>query len=73
VAGDLYDVFKLTSSSHLAIVIGDVCDKGVGAALFMTLFRSLIRASSLYGCIGSTLVDAGSENAADSANGVFLN
>lgn len=73
VAGDFYDVFKLTSSSHLAIVIGDVCDKGVGAALFMTLFRSLIRASSLYGCIGSTLVDAGSENAADSANGVLLN
>jgi len=73
VAGDFYDVFKLTSSSHLAFVIGDVCDKGVGAALFMTLFRSLIRASSLYGCIGSTLVDAGSENADDSANGVLLN
>ena len=73
VAGDFYDVFRLTSSSHLAIVIGDVCDKGVGAALFMTLFRSLIRASSLYGCIGSTLVDAGSETAANSAEGVLMN
>jgi len=49
VAGDFYDVFRLKTSSHIAIVIGDVCDKGVGAALFMTLFRSLIRASSLYG------------------------
>lgn len=49
VAGDFYDVFKLKSSPHLALVVGDVCDKGVGAALFMTLFRSLIRASSLYG------------------------
>jgi len=73
VAGDFYDVYKLTSSPHLAIVIGDVCDKGVGAALFMTLFRSLIRASSLYGCMGSALVDTGSENAANSANEVLLN
>jgi serine phosphatase RsbU (regulator of sigma subunit) len=55
VAGDFYDVFKLKSSSHLAIVIGDVCDKGVGAALFMTLFRSLIRATSLYGCMDSSV------------------
>lgn len=49
VAGDFYDVFELKPSHHLAIVIGDVCDKGVGAALFMTLFRSLIRATSLSG------------------------
>ena len=60
VAGDFYDVFKLKTSSHLAIVIGDVCDKGVGAALFMTLFRSLIRASSLYGYMDSDLERAGS-------------
>lgn len=73
VAGDFYDVFELTSSSHLAIVIGDVCDKGVGAALFMTLFRSLIRASSLYGCMGSTLLDASSEGATNSAVEVLLN
>ena len=61
VAGDFYDVFKLNNLHHLAIVIGDVCDKGVGAALFMTLFRSLIRASSLYGNMCSGLVDAESE------------
>jgi len=73
VAGDFYDVFRLTSSSHLAIVIGDVCDKGVGAALFMTLFRSLIRATSLYGCMGSSLVDANPETAANPAHGVLLN
>ena len=73
VAGDFYDVFKLKSSPHLAIVIGDVCDKGVGAALFMTLFRSLIRASSLYGCMDSALKDAGSDGAAGMASEVLLN
>lgn len=41
VAGDFYDVFE--TGQHICIVIGDVCDKGVGAALFMTLFRSLLR------------------------------
>lgn len=46
VAGDFYDAFMLPDGS-LACVIGDVCGKGVGAALFMTLFRSLIRATFL--------------------------
>ncbi len=51
VAGDFYDAFELPGSGRLALVLGDVCDKGVGAALFMTLFRSLIRAASLYGFV----------------------
>ncbi|MBD0301037.1 MAG: SpoIIE family protein phosphatase, partial [Tolypothrix sp. T3-bin4] len=45
VSGDFYDVFPLPDGC-VGLVIGDVCDKGVGAALFMALFRSLIRVFS---------------------------
>ncbi|HRV91694.1 MAG TPA: SpoIIE family protein phosphatase [Anaerolineae bacterium] len=44
VAGDFYDAFWLSRQEKIGVVLGDVCGKGVGAALFMTLFRSLIRA-----------------------------
>jgi sigma-B regulation protein RsbU (phosphoserine phosphatase) len=46
VAGDFYDVFQFKNSELTAFIIADVCDKGVGAALFMVLFRSLLRAFS---------------------------
>ena len=46
VSGDFYDAFTLAPSGAIVLVVGDVCDKGVGAALFMALFRSLIRASA---------------------------
>ena len=42
VAGDFYDVFRLPGNS-VGLVVADVCDKGVGSALFMALFRSCIR------------------------------
>jgi len=45
VSGDFYDVFML-QGGHMGLVIGDVCDKGVGSALYMALFRSLIRVFS---------------------------
>lgn len=43
VAGDFYDAFLLPDQ-RLVCLLGDVCDKGVGAALFMALTRSLLRA-----------------------------
>ncbi len=42
VAGDFYDIFKM--NGFIVLIIADVCDKGVGAALFMALIRSLLRA-----------------------------
>jgi sigma-B regulation protein RsbU (phosphoserine phosphatase) len=51
VAGDFYDAFNISSQGKVALVLGDVCDKGIGAALFMTLFRSLIRATLVSGDI----------------------
>jgi serine phosphatase RsbU (regulator of sigma subunit) len=56
VAGDFYDVFELPDG-NIGLVIADVCDKGLGAALFMTLFRSFIRGVSnigFYARAGST-------------------
>lgn len=47
VAGDFYDTFRFPDGA-IGLVVGDVCDKGVGAALFMGLFRSLLRIFSGY-------------------------
>jgi sigma-B regulation protein RsbU (phosphoserine phosphatase) len=46
VGGDFYDVFPITASKQIALIIADVCDKGVGAAMYMAIFRSLFRAYS---------------------------
>lgn len=43
VAGDFYDAFHLPNNK-IALVIADVCDKGMGAAIFMAQIRSLLRA-----------------------------
>lgn len=50
-AGDFYDAFGL-ARGKVGLVIADVCDKGVGAALFMALFRSLIRAGAGRSAVG---------------------
>ncbi len=56
VAGDFYDAFKMPEG-NIGLVIGDVCDKGAGAALYMALYRSLIRIFSGQARLGRTPLD----------------
>ncbi len=48
VGGDFYDFF-LIDSSHLGVVIADVSGKGVPAALFMVIAKTLIKNRTLMG------------------------
>ena len=41
VAGDWYDAIPIDPVTY--VVVADVCDKGIGAALFMSVFRTLLR------------------------------
>lgn len=45
VGGDFYDIFYL-DDDHLALVVADVADKGLPAALYMTVTRTLVRADA---------------------------
>jgi sigma-B regulation protein RsbU (phosphoserine phosphatase) len=56
VSGDFYDAFLLPGG-YAGFVIGDVCDKGVGSALFMALIRSLIRIFAGQAQLSRSLID----------------
>jgi serine phosphatase RsbU (regulator of sigma subunit) len=46
VAGDFYDLIELPGK-RLGVIVADVADKGMPAALFMALTRTLVRATAL--------------------------
>jgi serine phosphatase RsbU (regulator of sigma subunit) len=48
VGGDFYDVF-LVDLQTIGVIVGDVCGKGVPAALYMAQVRSLMRAEAARG------------------------
>ena len=48
VSGDFYDFF-LIDENRLGLAIGDVSGKGIPAALFMAVSRTLLRATALQG------------------------
>lgn len=47
VGGDFYDYFML-DDTHLAVVVADVSGKGVPAAFFMAISRTLLKANALF-------------------------
>ena len=46
IGGDFYDFF-FVDDDHIAFVIGDVCGKGIPAALFMAVSRTIIRSKGV--------------------------
>ena len=48
IGGDFFDFF-LIDGDHLAVVVGDVSDKGVPAALYMVMVQTLIKNRALQG------------------------
>lgn len=72
VSGDFYDFIPL-DPRRLGVVIADVTDKGMPAALFMAHTRSVLRASLVGHPVPAEAVTAANRlAAADSANGMFV-
>jgi phosphoserine phosphatase RsbU/P len=72
VGGDFFD-FCLLDEDHLAFTIGDVSGKGVPAALFMAVARTLLRATAQHrGTPGHCLTYLNSSLAEQNVSGMFV-
>jgi len=72
VAGDFYDFFFLPDG-RLAVVIADVCGKGVPAAMFMAVARTVVRNLAVSGRSPAALLDeANTILMADNTQGLFV-
>jgi sigma-B regulation protein RsbU (phosphoserine phosphatase) len=72
VSGDFYD-FPPVGAEKVGIVIADVSDKGMPAALFMALARSTVRASVAHApSPADAITQANKLVCADAANGMFV-
>jgi sigma-B regulation protein RsbU (phosphoserine phosphatase) len=72
VGGDFYDFVKV-SNGDAGFVIADVSGKGVPAALFMVLSRTIVRANaSLHQDARTAIMDANAMIATDAESGMFV-
>ena len=72
VGGDFYDFFRI-DEDRIGFVIADVSGKGVPAAIFMAVSRTLIRATGIRGVIPSECITYSNELLAkESANFMFV-
>jgi serine phosphatase RsbU (regulator of sigma subunit) len=70
VAGDFYDATR--EGGTLAVTVGDVADKGMAAALFMALTRSVVRASTGGRGPAAVMTRANALLCADASDGMFV-
>ena len=72
VGGDFYDFF-MVDEHHLGFTIADVSDKGVPAAIFMAISRTVIRATALRQHSPATcLSESNNLLCNESVNGMFV-
>ncbi len=71
VGGDFYDCF-LRGENNVCIVMGDVSGKGVSAAIFMAMAKTMIREKLIAGISPATaLIQANEELCAQNPEGLF--
>lgn len=72
VGGDFYDFFYI-DETHLALIIADVSDKGIGAALYMMMSKLMLE-NKLEGCVepGKVLEEVNNQLCKKSINEMFV-
>ena len=72
IGGDFYDFFRL-DEDHICFTIADVCGKGIPAAIFMAVSRTIIRTTGLRGISPSECITVSNKLlAADSVDCMFV-
>lgn len=72
VGGDFYDFF-MVDDTHLAVVMADVSGKGVPAALFMVIGKTLIKDHTQpKGSLGDVFTDVNNLLCASNSEGMFI-